>query len=145
MDQNGTAGQRGRKSRRDGRGAQPTLHVCVTCRWHGLETLGEPDIRPGQHLHDLVVARASPDQRAHIKEIVCLTHCPNACNAVVMQRGKPPLLMTRMAPDEAAADALLAMLETYGESPDGTVVPGDVPDAIPLARPLVPPRGARRG
>jgi predicted metal-binding protein len=141
MDQNSTTE---RRTRRGGRGAAPALHVCVTCRWRGMETLGEPDIRPGQHLHDLVVARATPEQRAQIKEIVCLTHCLNACNAVAMQRGKPPLLMTRMAPDEAAADALLAMLETYAESPDGTVAPDDVPDAIPLARPLVPPRGARR-
>jgi predicted metal-binding protein len=142
MDQNSTAE---RPARRGARGTAPALHVCVTCRWRGLETLEEPDIRPGQHLHDLVMARANPAQRAQIKEIVCLTHCLNACNAVAMQRGKPPLLMTRMAPDEAAADALLAMLETYGASADGIVAPDDVPDAIPLARPLVPPRGARRG
>ena len=139
MGQNDTGGRRGR------RGTQPNLHVCVTCRWQGLETLGEPDIRPGQHLHDLVVARARPDQRAKIQEIVCLTHCLNACNAVAMQRGKPPMLMTKMAPDEAAADALLAMLDTYGESSDGVVADQDVPEAIPLARPLVPPRARNRG
>ena len=138
MDQNDTGGRRGRRV------AQPNLHVCVTCRWRGLDTLEVPNIRPGQHLHDLVMARARPDQRARIQGIVCLTHCLNACNAVALQRGKTPLLMTRMAPDEAAADALLAMLDTYGDSADGVVAERDVPDAIPLARPLVPPRGARR-
>jgi predicted metal-binding protein len=133
-----------RERRRSRRDAPPSLHVCVTCRWRGLETLGEPDIRPGQHLYDLVIARARPDQATRIQGIVCLAHCLNACNAVAMQRGKPPLLMTRMAPDEASADALLAMLDAYGVSPDGTIADGDVPDAIPQARPLVPPRGARR-
>ena len=116
----------------------------MTCRWQGLETLGEPDLRPGQHLHDLVVARARPDQRERVQGIVCLTHCLNACNAVAMQRGKTPLLMTQMTPDEASADALLAMLDAFGDSPDGVVAQHDVPDAIPLARPLVPPRKARR-
>ena len=134
MDSDNAGRRRGRRS------SQPTLRVCVTCRWQGLETLGEPDVRPGQHLHDLVVARAGPEQRARVQEIVCLTHCLNACNAVAMQRGKAPLLMTQMAPDEASADALLAMLDAYGESADGTVDDSDVPEAIPLARPLVPPR-----
>ncbi|MEM7123289.1 MAG: DUF1636 family protein [Pseudomonadota bacterium] len=139
MDSESGGRRRGRRS------SQPTLRVCVTCRWQGLETLGEPDVRPGQHLHDLVVARARPDQRDRVQEIVCLTHCLNACNAVAMQRGKAPLLMTQMAPDEASADALLAMLDAYGESSDGTVDDNDVPEAIPLARPLVPPRRPGRG
>lgn len=138
MDNDNTGRRRGR------RGSQATLRVCVTCRWQGLETLGEPDLRPGQHLHNLVVARARPDQRERVQEIVCLTHCLNACNAVAMQRGKAPLLMTQMAPDEEAADALLAMLDAYGESGDGVVAATDVPDAIPLARPLVPPRRPSR-
>jgi predicted metal-binding protein len=130
--------------RRGARATKPVLHVCVTCRWRGLETLGEPDIRPGEHLHDLVTARARPDQQGRIQGIVCLAQCLNACNAVAMQRGKPPLLMTRMAPDEAAADALLEMLDAYEASADGVVGDAERPAAIPAARPLVPPRGARR-
>ncbi len=131
----------GNPKRRSRRTSQASLRICVTCRWKGMETLCDPDVRPGEHLHDLVLSRARPDQRGRVEGIVCLTHCLNACNAVVMQRGKPPLLMTQMAPDEAAADALLAMLDTYRDSPDGTVAAADVPDAIPLARPLVPQRG----
>ncbi len=138
MDSDSAGRRRGRRT------SQATLRVCVTCRWQGLETLGDPDLRPGQHLHDLVVARARPDQRERVQEIVCLTHCLNACNAVAMQRGKTPLLMTQMAPDEDTADALLAMLDAYGESADGVVAGGDVPAAIPLARPLVPPRKTRQ-
>jgi predicted metal-binding protein len=138
MDQDTTGRRRGRRE------AVPSLHVCVTCRWHGMETFGPDGVRPGQHLHDLVKARATPEQNARIQGIVCLAHCLHACNAVAMQRGKTPLLMTQMAPDEATARALLALLDTYGESADGVVSDRDVPQAIPLARPLVPPRGGRR-
>jgi len=109
-----------------------------------MEAFGQEGVRPGQYLYDLVMARATPEQASRVQGIVCLAHCLHACNAVALQRGKTPLLMTQMAPDAATADALLAMLELYGESADGAVVSQDVPEAIPLARPLVPPRGGRR-
>ena len=128
---------------RAGRGGA-MLRVCVTCRWQGRDSVDGSDVRPGQHLHDLVKARARPDQAGRIHGIVCLTHCLNACNAVAMQRGKVPLLMTRMAPDAAAADALLEMLDRFAESATGEVTEADVPGAIPVARPLVP-QGVGRG
>jgi len=128
---------------RAGRGGA-TLRVCVTCRWQGHDGMPDADIRPGERLHDLVKARARPDQVDRVQGIVCLTHCLNACNAVAMQRGKMPLLMTRMAPDEAAADALLEMLDRFTASETGEVPPGEVPAAIPLARPLIP-QGMGRG
>ena len=106
-----------------------------------LEEGGE---RPGQLLYELVKARARPDQAERIHGIVCLTHCMNACNAIAMQRGKVPLLMTRMAPDAAAADALLAMLDLFAASETGEVAEADVPIAIPAARPLIP-QGMGRG
>lgn len=120
------------------------LRVCVTCRWQGWDALEGSDKRPGQHLHDLVKARARPDQADRIHGIVCLTHCLNACNAVAMQRGKMPLLMTRMAPDAAAADALLEMLDRFAASETGEVAEAEVPAAIPAARPLIP-QGVGRG
>jgi len=130
-------------SGRAGRGGA-MLRVCVTCRWQGRDALPGGDVRPGQHLHDLVKARARPDQVERIHGIVCLTHCLNACNAVAMQRGKVPLLMTRMAPDAAAADALLDMLDRFAASETGVVAEADVPAAIPVARPLIP-QGVGRG
>lgn len=120
------------------------LRVCVTCRWQGRETMPGDTVRPGERLHELVLARARPDQKDRVHGIVCLTHCLNACNAVAMQRGKVPLLMTRMAPDEAAADALLEMLDRFAASETGEVPASEVPAAIPLARPLIPP-GMGRG
>ena len=128
---------------RAGRGGA-MLRVCVTCRWQGRDSLDDSGVRPGQHLHDLVKARARPDQADRIHGIVCLTHCLNACNAVAMQRGKMPLLMTRMAPDAAAADALLEMLDRFAASETGEVADAEVPEAIPAARPLIP-HGVGRG
>lgn len=133
----------GRSAGRTGRGGA-ILRICTTCRWQGRESMPDADIRPGERLHDLARARARPDQVDRVQGIVCLTHCLNACNAVVMQRGKVPLLMTRMAPDEAAADALLAMLDRYAAAETGEVPQAEVPDAIPLARPLIP-QGMGRG
>lgn len=120
------------------------LRVCVTCRWQGRDTMEGGTERPGQVLHDLVKARARPDQVERIHGIVCLTHCMNACNAVAMQRGKMPLLMTRLEPSAAAADALLEMLDRFAQSQTGEVPQNEVPDAIPAARPLIP-QGAGRG
>jgi len=100
-------------------------------------------IRPGQRLFNLVMEEATPQQKKSVQEIVCLTHCMNACNAVAMQRGKTPLLMTRMAPDRETARALLAMLGHFEESGTGIVDDDKVPEAIPLARPLVPPAASR--
>jgi len=120
------------------------LRVCITCRWQGRERMDDADIRPGQRLHDLVRGQAREDQLPRVHGIVCLTHCLNACNAVAMQRGKMPLLMTRMAPDEATARALLAMLDRFAASETGDVPPDQVPSAIPVARPLVP-QGVGRG
>ncbi len=128
---------------RRGGGQAPTLRVCVTCRWQGRETMDDAPIRPGQRLHDLVREEAGPDQQHRIQEIVCLTHCMNACNAVAMQRGKTPLLMTQMTPDRETARALLAILDRFGESSDGVVPDSQVPGAIPLARPLIPPGVSR--
>lgn len=128
---------------RAGRGGA-MLRVCVTCRWQGRDMLEEGGERPGQLLYELVKARARPDQAERIHGIVCLTHCMNACNAIAMQRGKVPLLMTRMAPDAAAADALLAMLDLFAASETGEVAEADVPIAIPAARPLIP-QGMGRG
>jgi len=128
---------------RAGRGGA-TLRVCVTCRWQGRESMDDADVRPGQHLHDLVRELAREDQKERVHGIVCLTHCMNACNAVAMQRGKVPLLMTRMAPTEEAARALLDMLDRFAEAPTGEVPDDQVPQAIPLARPLVP-QGVGRG
>ena len=99
--------------------------------------------RAGQHLHDLVKAEAGPEKAGRVQEIVCLTHCMNACNAVAMQRGKTPMLMTQMAPTPEAARAMLDMLDRFDASKDGTVPQDQVPDAIPQARPLIP-AGAMR-
>ncbi len=95
-------------------------------------------VRPGRRLHDLVKAEAGPERSAHVQEIVCLTHCMNACNAVAMQRGKVPLLMTRMAPMRETARAMLEMLDRFDASEDGVVPEEQVPEEIPHARPLVP-------
>jgi predicted metal-binding protein len=132
-----------RSGGRAGRGGA-TLRICTTCRWQGRESMPDADVRPGEWLHDLVRARARPDQKDRVQGIVCLTHCLNACNAVAMQRGKVPLLMTRMAPDEATADALLEMLDRFAASETGQVPDAEVPAAIPLARPLIP-QGVGRG
>ncbi len=91
--------------------------------------------RPGRRLFELARQEAGGEGAGRIREIVCLTHCMNACNAVATARGKPPLLMTRMAPDRETARALLTMLERYAASPDGRVA--ELPGAIPQARPLV--------
>jgi predicted metal-binding protein len=120
------------------------LRVCVTCRWQGRDMLEEGGVRPGQILYDLVKARARPDQADRVHGIVCLTHCMNACNAVAMQRGKVPMLMTRMAPTTEAADGLLAMLDRFAASETGEVPDAEVPAAIPAARPLIP-QGVGRG
>lgn len=127
--------------RKAGRGSA-SLRVCVTCRWQAVEGMDAdfmtaPGERPGQQLFDLVKQRARPDQKERVQGIVCLTHCLNACNAVAMQRGKMPLLMTRMVPDVATADALLEMLDRFAASPTGEVPAAEVPVAIPLARPLI--------
>jgi len=108
-------------SGRAGRGGA-MLRVCVTCRWQGRDALPGGDVRPGQHLHDLVKARARPDQVERIHGIVCLTHCLNACNAV----------------------AMLDMLDRFAASETGVVAEADVPAAIPVARPLIP-QGVGRG
>jgi predicted metal-binding protein len=129
---------------RRGRGSPAMLRVCVTCRWKGMEHLEGDTVRPGERLYELVRAEAREDQKERVQGIVCLTHCLNACNAVAMQRGKMPLLMTRMAPTVETARALLEMLDRFAASPDGTVPEAEVPDAIPLARPLVP-QGLGRG
>ena len=127
--------------RRRGRAA---LSICVTCRWKGLDAMAGEAVRPGRRLFELAREEAGPERAGRIREIVCLTHCMNACNAVATARCKPPLLMTRMAPDRKTARALLAMLERYAASQDGTVAP--LPAAIPQARPLVAaPRGRSRG
>ena len=103
------------------------LRVCVTCRWQGRDMLEEGGERPGQLLYELVKARARPDQAERIHGIVCLTHCMNACNAIAMQRGKVPLLMTRMAPDAAAGcgggrGAMVAMVRATTITVYGVVV-----------------------
>lgn len=125
--------------KRGSRGVRPaSLRICVTCRWRALDVMPDGDDLPGKRLHDIARAVASPEERERIHPIVCLTHCPDACNAVAMQRGKPPLLMTRMSPDHDTARALLDTLHVYGQSPDGTVTGSAVE-----TRPLVP-GGARR-
>ncbi len=130
---------------RRGRGQAATLRVCVTCRWKALRSVDDEAVRPGRRLFDLVRDEAPPERKGRVQEIVCLTHCMNACNAVAMQRGKTPLLMTRMAPDRETARALLAMLDRFDESETGEVPEDRVPGAIPLARPLVPPGVSRAG
>ena len=127
------------------RGQAATLRVCVTCRWKALPSADDEAVRPGRRLFELVRDEAPPDRKARVQEIVCLTHCMNACNAVAMQRGKTPLLMTRMAPDRETARALLAMLDLFGESETGEVPADRTPAAIPLARPLVSPGVSRAG
>jgi len=131
------------RSERRGRSLPATLRICVTCRWQGQDVLDDELIRPGQRLHDLVKAEAGPEKADRVQEIVCLTHCMNACNAVAMQRGKTPMLMTRMAPTLETARAMLEMLDRFDASEDGTVPDDQVPDAIPQARPLIP-AGAMR-
>jgi predicted metal-binding protein len=131
------------RGNRRGRGQSATLRVCVTCRWKGLQEMEDEAIRPGERLFQLVRDEAGPDQKDRIQDIVCLTHCMNACNAVAMQRGKTPLLMTQMAPDRETARALLAMLDAFNDSETGMVADDQVPDEIPLARPLVPPGVSR--
>jgi predicted metal-binding protein len=100
-------------------------------------------VRPGQRLFDLVKAEAGPERADRVQEIVCLTHCMNACNAVAMQRGKGPLLMTRMAPTVETARAMLEMLDRFDASEDGIVPDDQIPEEIPHARPLVPTGAAR--
>lgn len=125
--------------KRGTRGVRPaSLRICVTCRWRALDVMPDGDDLPGKRLHDIAYAMASPAERERIHPIVCLTHCPDACNAVAMQRGKPPLLITRMSPDHDTARALLDTLHVYDRSPDGTVTGGAVE-----TRTLVP-GGARR-
>ena len=119
---------------RGGRRAQAaSLRICVTCRWRALDVMDDEAIPPGRRLFDIAKAIATPEQKDRIHEIVCLTHCPNACNAVAMQRGKTPLLMTRMAPDHDTACALLEILEKFGRSPTGEVASTEI-----TIRPLVP-------
>ena len=124
---------RDRPSRR-ARGHGASLRICVTCRWKGLESLDDGEIRPGQRLHDLVRELAGPARDHSIHEIVCLSHCMNACNAVAVQRGKTPLLMTRMAPDRDTARALLDVLERFAASESGEAGSSEI-----CTRPLVPP------
>lgn len=129
----------GTMRKRGSRGVRPaSLRICVTCRWRALDVMPDGDDLPGKRLHDIACAIASPAERERIHPIVCLTHCPDACNAVAMQRGKPPLLMTRMSPDHDTARALLDTLQVYDQSPDGAVSGSAVE-----TRPLVP-GGARR-
>lgn len=115
-----------------------SLRICVTCRWRALDVMPDGDDLPGKRLYDIARAIASPGERERIHPIVCLTHCPDACNAAAMQRGKPPLLATRMSPDHDTARALLDTLHAYDRSADGTVTGSAVE-----TRPLVP-GGARR-
>ena len=116
-----------------------SLRICVTCRWRALDAMPDGDDLPGKRLHDIACAIASPGERERIHPIVCLTHCPDACNAVAMQRGKPPLLATRMSPDHDTARALLDTLHAYDQSPDGVVSYSAVE-----TRPLVPGATRRR-
>ena len=126
--------------KRGSRGVRPaSLRICVTCRWRALDVMPDGGDLPGKRLHDLVCAIASPTERERIHPIVCLTHCPDACNAVTMQRGKPPLLITRMSPDHHTASALLDTLRAYDRSSDGVVAGGAVE-----TRPLVPGATSRR-
>ncbi len=104
-----------------------------------MDVMDDEAVPPGRRLFDLAKAIAAPSQKERIHEIVCLTHCPDACNAVAMERGKAPLLMTRMAPDHETAAALLETLEAFGRSPDGTVRGTGID-----TRPLVPAGRRRR-
>ena len=127
------------RERRGRRARAASLRICVTCRWKGLDFLDGDAVPPGRRLFEIAKDIAAPHQEDRVQEIVCLTHCPNACNAVAMQRGKAPLLMTRMAPDRETARALLAALDEYGESPTGEVTGTGL-----KVRPLVPGRHAKQ-
>jgi len=131
----------GAGGRRAGR-SRDVLRVCVTCRWRGMDELPGTDIRPGQRLYDLVMARAAPGSQIH--PICCLSNCFRACNAVLSARGKAAIMLSEMAPDEATADALLATLGRYAASGDGMIVGGN-PDVLPVVRALRPGREPGEG
>lgn len=120
--------------RRAGR-SRDVLRVCVTCRWRGLDALPGTEIRPGQRLYDLVMAKAAPGSQVH--PICCLSNCFRACNAVLSSRGKTAVMLSEMAPDEATAGALLEALARYAASRDGMMVDG-LPKELPVARALRP-------
>ena len=119
------------------RRSRSTLRVCITCRWRGQMFMDDEEIRPGQRLFDLTRRMAPGELQDRVQGIVCLSHCMNACNAVLTQRGKPAQLMTRMEPTEACARELLNMFEQFDQSATGNVSSTTIEN-----RPLVPGRKA---
>ncbi len=95
------------------------MRVCITCRWRGLDVLPGTDVRPGQHLFDLLVASAGADLAGAIHPICCLSNCFRSCNAVIAGRGKPAVMLSLLAPDAATVDALLGFLRRYRATPTG--------------------------
>ncbi|MGH6720324.1 MAG: DUF1636 family protein [Alphaproteobacteria bacterium] len=137
------AGEGGETGGAGGARRGDVLRVCVTCRWHGLEVLPGTDLRPGQRLYDLVIARLG-GARPTVQPICCLSNCFRACNAVLSGRGKAALMVSEMAPDEAAAEALINAFTRFRHSADGmAVAAGVVPGNLVTLRPGASRRRAR--
>ena len=119
------------------------LRVCVTCRWRGLEALPGTELRPGQRLYDLVIERLG-GPRPTIQPICCLSNCFRACNAVMSGRGKAAIMLAEMAPDAAAAGALLDAFARFRKSGDGMgAADGALPGSLVMLRPVAPGRRGR--
>lgn len=111
------------------------LRVCVTCRWQGLEALPGTELRPGRRLYDLIVERLG-GERPTVQPICCLSNCFRACNAVISGRGKAALMVSEMAPEAGAAEALLAAFGRFRDSVDGMAAgAGALPGILHVLRP----------
>ncbi len=103
---------------------RPVLHVCLTCRPAGAESVRPDTPTGGARLHDALIARVAArnlDARVRINPVTCMANCDQGCSAAASAPGKWSYIAGHL--EAELADDLIDYALAYGESKTGVVMP----------------------
>lgn len=106
--------------------AVTVVTVCETCA----QEAGAAGPTPGQRLAALAESMAGAGGPVEVRRFRCLMGCDHPCNAAIAAPGKLRYVLGRLAPDEAAAGALLAFARLHAESATGQVPYRSWPEGV---------------
>jgi predicted metal-binding protein len=108
------------------------LVVCTTCRFSSEEPVDAAGMPGGQRLLAAVTAavEAAGAEDLRVEEQACLWACSSHCSIYLSQPGKPAYLAGRFAPTAQDAQAIVAFVRLYADSPQGAVAYHDWPEGM---------------
>ncbi len=103
---------------------RPVLHICLTCKPAGSESVAPDETAAGARLHEAVADRLrARDLEAEIRvnPVTCMANCEQGCSLAVSAPGKWAYLAGYLSAD--LADDVIDYALVYAASKTGVVMP----------------------